>query len=185
MSRKHAVIVATVLLALWLAGCGTIDRPDDGVLRLATQTWRPTEDPRIRAGDVVRVEALAEQIGTRLWAAPEGRSILALSGGGANGAYGAGVLVGWSESGTRPEFSVVTGVSTGALAAPFAFLGSDWDDELRAGYTEGRTGGLLGWRSFAALVTPGLINSRQLKALVEACVTPELNRPGFPGGRLV
>ena len=49
---------------------------------------------------------------------------LALSGGGADGAYGAGVLNGWTASGTRPEFTVVSGVSTGALIAPFAFLGS-------------------------------------------------------------
>ena len=48
---------------------------------------------------------------------------LALSGGGGGGAFGAGVLNGWSESGTRPEFTIVSGVSTGALIAPFAFLG--------------------------------------------------------------
>ena len=176
MSRKLAAILAVLTAALWLAGCGTIDRPEGGVLRLTTQIWRPTEDPRIRAGDVARVEALAEQIGERLWAASEGRSILALSGGGANGAYGAGVLVGWTASGTRPEFSVVTGVSTGALAAPFAFLGPEWDDELRGAYAEGRTGGLLGWRSFAALASPGLFDSGVLEDLVEDYVTPELLR---------
>jgi hypothetical protein len=176
MSRKSAAIVAAVLTSLWLAGCGTIDRAEDGVVRLTSQSWRPTDDPRIRASDVARVDALAEQIGDRLWAASEGRSILALSGGGANGAYGAGVLVGWTESGSRPEFSVVTGVSTGALAAPFAFLGSEWDDELHGAYAEGRTGGLLGWRSFAALAAPGLFNSGVLKDLVEDYVTPELLR---------
>lgn len=48
---------------------------------------------------------------------------LAISGGGANGGYGAGVLVGWTETGTRPQFAIVTGVSTGALIAPFAFPG--------------------------------------------------------------
>lgn len=174
MSRNPAVLLAVALTSLWLAGCGTIDRPEGGVLRLTSQTWQPTEDPRIRASDVVRIDALAEQIGDRLWAASEGRSILALSGGGANGAYGAGVLVGWTENGTRPEFSVVTGVSTGALAAPFAFLGSEWDDELHGAYAEGRTGGLLGWRSFAALAAPGLFNSGVLKDLVEDYVTPDL-----------
>ncbi len=53
---------------------------------------------------------------------------LTLSGGGENGAFAAGILTAWSEAGTRPEFTAVTGVSTGALAAPFAFLGSDYDD---------------------------------------------------------
>ena len=51
--------------------------------------------------------------------------ILAVSGGGENGAFGAGLLCGWSEHGTRPVFELVTGVSTGALTAPFAYLGSE------------------------------------------------------------
>jgi predicted acylesterase/phospholipase RssA len=61
---------------------------------------------------------------------------LAVSGGGENGAFGAGILCGWSEQGTRPEFELVTGVSTGALTAPFAYLGSSHDPQLRAVYTE-------------------------------------------------
>lgn len=56
--------------------------------------------------------------------------VLVLSGGGGLGAYGAGVLNGWTKSGKRPEFKIVTGVSTGGLLAPFAFLGSKWDDRL-------------------------------------------------------
>ena len=64
---------------------------------------------------------------------------LAISGGGANGAFGAGLLVGWSATGERPEFSMVTGVSTGALTAPFAFLGSDYDDEMKEVYTNTTT----------------------------------------------
>lgn len=176
MPRTSVRLLAALLTALWLAGCGTIARPEGGVIRLDARTWRPTEDPRIRAGDTVRVEALATEIGDRLWSSSEPPAILALSGGGANGAYGAGVLTGWTESGTRPAFLVVTGVSTGALAAPFAFLGPEWDDELRGAYAEGRTRGLLGWRSFAGLVTPGLFDSGVLKDLVEDYVTPELLR---------
>ena len=61
---------------------------------------------------------------------------LAVSGGGEDGAFGAGLLVGWTEAGTRPEFKLVTGVSTGALTAPFAFLGPEYDDELEAVYTQ-------------------------------------------------
>ena len=61
--------------------------------------------------------------------------ILIISGGGGSGAYGAGVLNGWTETGNRPEFKIVTGVSTGGLIAPFAFLGPDWDDELMEAYT--------------------------------------------------
>lgn len=60
---------------------------------------------------------------------------LAISGGGENGAFGAGLLIGWTAAGTRPTFKMVTGISTGALTAPFAFLGSAYDDKLRAVYT--------------------------------------------------
>jgi len=63
-------------------------------------------------------------------------SVLAISGGAANGAYGAGLLNGWSHSGARPVFKVVTGVSTGAIIAPFAFLGTDYDGKLKEFYTK-------------------------------------------------
>ncbi len=60
---------------------------------------------------------------------------LAISGGGSHGAFGAGLLVGWTAAGTRPEFDLVTGVSTGALSAPFVFLGPNYDRQLREIYT--------------------------------------------------
>jgi len=62
-------------------------------------------------------------------------SFLAVSGGGDNGAFGAGLINGWTTTGTRPEFKIATGVSTGALIAPFAFLGPDYDAALREVYT--------------------------------------------------
>jgi len=62
--------------------------------------------------------------------------LIAVSGGGEDGAFGAGLLNGWSLEGTRPEFTLVTGVSTGALTAPFAFLGADYDAALKRVYTE-------------------------------------------------
>jgi len=61
--------------------------------------------------------------------------ILAISGGGTDGAYGAGFLNGWSKKGSRPVFKIVTGVSTGAIIAPFAFLGSGYDDAVKTLYT--------------------------------------------------
>ena len=64
-------------------------------------------------------------------------------GGGADGAYGAGILVGWTAHGTRPEFTIVTGTSTGALIAPFAFLGPKYDPLLRKLYTEMTTADLI------------------------------------------
>jgi len=79
------------------------------------------------------VEDYRRAIGTAglLWSDPW----LVLSGGGENGAFGAGLLAGWSAMGERPNFSVVTGLSTGALIAPFAFAGSAYDAALKDCYT--------------------------------------------------
>lgn len=63
-------------------------------------------------------------------------SFLALSGGGDDGAFGAGLLNGWTHAGNRPEFKLVTGISTGALLAPFAFIGSSQDQTLARVYTQ-------------------------------------------------
>jgi hypothetical protein len=60
---------------------------------------------------------------------------LVLSTGGEDGAFGAGLLAGWDAAGTRPDFPLVTGVSTGALMAPFVFAGRKYDEQLRAAYT--------------------------------------------------
>jgi Patatin-like phospholipase len=94
-------------------------------------------------------------------------SYLALSGGGADGAYGAGVLNGWTEAGTRPEFSTVSGVSTGALIAPFAFLGPSYDATLRQIYTDGIAGSLLDSPNILnALFGSGLFGNTRLRELV-------------------
>jgi predicted acylesterase/phospholipase RssA len=100
---------------------------------------------------------------------------LAISGGGEDGAFGAGLLVGWSATGKRPRFKVVTGVSTGALAAPFAFLGPEYDAKLKWIYTEvsgkdvSERRGLL-----AALFADALTDSTPLKRLVQRFMNAEL-----------
>jgi predicted acylesterase/phospholipase RssA len=101
---------------------------------------------------------------------------LALSGGGASGAFGAGFLNGWTSSGTRPVFKIVTGVSTGALIAPFAFLGPEYDDALRRFYTTTSTRdifvlGSIVWRLLAG---EALADTRPLQALIERHVDAEL-----------
>jgi predicted acylesterase/phospholipase RssA len=101
---------------------------------------------------------------------------LALSGGGANGAFGAGLLHGWTATGQRPTFQVVTGVSTGALTAPFAFLGPDWDAALQRAYTSPQVVHLLRGRGVMSLFTPGLYRREPLEALVRSYVTDELIR---------
>jgi predicted acylesterase/phospholipase RssA len=89
--------------------------------------------------------------------------LLAISGGGENGAFGAGLLCGWTEHGTRPIFELVTGVSTGALTAPFAFLGSAYDAKLRTVYTELSTSDILIRRRLtAALFSDALSDNAPL-----------------------
>jgi hypothetical protein len=79
---------------------------------------------------------IKEQVGTRdSFVADRPVNYLAISGGGANGAFGAGLLTGWTAAGNRPSFGIVTGISTGALIAPFAFLGPEQDEELKKFYT--------------------------------------------------
>ncbi|MEJ2498160.1 MAG: patatin-like phospholipase family protein [Sulfurovaceae bacterium] len=70
-------------------------------------------------------------------------NILALSGGAEDGAYGAGFLNGWTKRGDRPQFMMVTGISTGALIAPFAFLGSRYDHVIKRFYTQSSTKNIL------------------------------------------
>jgi hypothetical protein len=109
------------------------------------------------------VELLKADVRFRGWPL----SYLALSGGGADGAYGAGVLNGWSAAGTRPEFSVVSGMSTGALIAPFAFLGPAYDATLRDVYTSGIAESLLSTPSIVrAAFGSGLFVNTHLRELV-------------------
>ena len=103
---------------------------------------------------------------------------LALSGGGANGAFGAGFLNGWSSTGSRPTFKLVTGVSTGALMAPFAFLGPSYDDALREFYTTTRSRDIfvLGSIVRQLLVGESLANTEPLAALIAQHVDAEFLR---------
>lgn len=172
-SRPFAAL-AMAACVLAVGACATVERAPEVALQQLGRGLIAAEDPRIRASDSVRLNRIAEDFRNRLGQSDHRRAILALSGGGANGAYGAGLLVGWTERGDRPEFDIVTGVSTGALAAPYAFLGSDWDDELAEAYSDGQTEGLLSWRSFAAFLSPGLFSPRTLETLVEENVTPAL-----------
>lgn len=95
-------------------------------------------------------------------------NLLALSGGGEKGAFGAGLLKGWTEAGTRPEFLLVTGISTGALIAPFAFLGPDYDDRLKALYTTTSSRDLIELRSvLAALTHDALADTMPLRRLLQ------------------
>lgn len=100
---------------------------------------------------------------------------LALSGGGSDGAYGAGLLVGWTAHGTRPEFTIVTGISTGALLAPFAFLGPKYDATVQKLYTELSTSDLVEPRGLLEILrNDSVANSEPLRRLIEQHINYEV-----------
>jgi predicted patatin/cPLA2 family phospholipase len=100
---------------------------------------------------------------------------LAVSGGSDRGAYGAGLLNGWSKAGTRPMFDLVTGVGTGALIAPFAFLGSDYDHVLEDVYTNVSPKDIYKKRNiFAALWNDAMADSKPLYALIQQKMTMDV-----------
>jgi hypothetical protein len=95
---------------------------------------------------------------------------LAMSGGGADGAFAAGLLNGWTQSGKRPEFSVVTGVSIGALLAPYAFLGPKYDEDMRQSIVS-----ITGADIFEDRPTQeSFLDTWPLRRFLEKRVTPEL-----------
>lgn len=110
---------------------------------------------------------------------PPQRNVLCLSGGGSYGAYSAGVLYGWTKAGTRPTFDVVTGVSTGALIAPLAFIGPDYDEPLRQVYTTLRSTDIFRIRKTVRtllLVTDSLADNTPLSHVIDDYITPEVLR---------
>ena len=100
---------------------------------------------------------------------------LAISGGGDNGAFGAGLLVGWSERGSRPVFKAVTGISTGALSAPFAFLGRDYDLALTNVFTNTDAGDVFDKRPMlAAIADDGMTDTAPLYRLISSYLDDEM-----------
>lgn len=163
--RRCGAPVAFVLLALLLlGGCTTFDRTAPGVppdLEIATVRYWAGERPPTPAA----------QANPR---AHETYNVLALSGGGPDGAYGAGLLAGLSAAGTRPSFAVVTGVSTGALMAPFVFLGASHDELLRWLFTGPHLDKLLDGGLFTLLNQPGLYRTGNIRALIDGYISADL-----------
>ena len=115
-------------------------------------------------------DSVAEYDAALASAKVSGEPWLVLSGGGENGAFSAGILKGWTATGTRPEFAVVTGVSTGALIAPFAFAGPRYDRFLEDAYTGITAADIFEFGAKA----DSLVDSWPLKRLIERHVTPQL-----------
>jgi predicted acylesterase/phospholipase RssA len=169
-----------IALILMLGGCAgmtrsSFDMQDREGARPMGLTSAPNHPIRVYLDAEDRAAIFQQAFREGVPVGADGRlDFIALSGGGSNGAFTAGLMKGWSETGERPDFEVVTGVSTGALAAPFVFLGPDYDDELAEAYTGGAAAGLLQSRGLGALVGSGIYRSEPLRALVERFVDKDL-----------
>ncbi|MGE4063215.1 MAG: DUF1003 domain-containing protein [Rhodospirillaceae bacterium] len=163
-------LVRCACFALLLAGCATQQRQPFTLVEQIAATPPGFSEIRMSTSDPAALDELVTSVRTMRTRSTAPLQVLSLSGGGANGAFGAGVLYGWSERGDRPAFDIVTGVSTGALAAPFAFLGRDYDEVLKHAYTGGYTRGLLDFQGLLALFRPGLYSGAPLARLVETFI---------------
>jgi hypothetical protein len=167
-AAKAALLLAAILL-LCAGGCGIPQRFDAVPSALAAHASflqipnaRFDGDDRLVFGQELRRAAQREK--ARQVPDAGAPALLALSGGGEDGAFGAGLLVGWTEHGGRPQFKIVTGTSTGALAAPFAFLGSAFDPTLRKMYTTTAPDDVLAKRFLLAAVNnDGMMDSAPLE----------------------
>lgn len=127
------------------------------------------DDLIVSLGQETEEAYFKDEAGARVYSA------LAISGGAANGAYGAGLLKGWSERGTRSKFKIVTGISTGAIIAPFAFLGREYDQQLERFYTSYTTKDLIkGKNIFQMFFGNSLVSNAPFKALIDKYFTGEL-----------
>lgn len=193
---RWAALCAVPLL---VAACATVARVPVPVKLLnkaqvdagpQVRGWGDVEVPNIEAFAAQRLNEIRATRPGLLKKKKRTESYLALSGGGSNGAFGAGLLNGWSASGKRPEFEVVSGVSTGALMAPFVFLGPAYDIRLREIYTQYETKDLLVPRVLAGLTGGSAFSDTAplqelIKKYIDKKVFAEIAREHARGRRLL
>lgn len=174
------IITATLLTGCVATGLGRIPVPAALTKSATIPTLDLATSSNLRYwGDVridqsVRRSNAALQKNFAVVAASNHLNFLTLSGGGFNGAFGTGYLLGWTKHGDRPDFQVVTGISVGALIAPFAFLGSAYDQRLLEAFeylvADNESGnGVIGVLFGAA----GLESSAPIARTIETIITAE------------
>lgn len=198
---RYAVALLFLVVSSTLCGCAHLKRAD-AVPAPLTQSALTTEAadarfwPELDEEQALKISALAASR-ERDSLIQEGRSTqplppesyLAISSGGDDGAFAAGLLVGWASRGDRPIFGVVTGVSAGALIAPFAFLGSQYDGVLRTVSSRIERRDIFHRRSLlAALTSDGIADDRPLASLIEKYINQSVLRDvarAYAKGRLL
>ena len=187
MSVMRLTACGVLVASLGLGACGGLERlkavPADslGQVKVAgiTNARFYVED-----GPGLLAEGMAAYNRELAWRKSQGLNgplppvhFLAISGGGDDGAFGAGLLTGWTKHGNRPEFKLVTGISTGALSAPFAFLGPEYDEALAAVYTKVKPEDIFTKRSFiAAITSDALSDSAPLYKTMSKYLTMDMMR---------
>lgn len=174
---------ALIVSLLALPGCSTLTRTEAVPAALEDDARIPLSDVpgalRYRVGSAGDRAALASEF-THSWTRERehltaqgyrgplpATAFLALSGGGDQGAFGARVLNGWTAAGDRPQFKLVTGISTGALIAPFAFLGPAYDGKLKALYTNISSKDVLKLRGYlAGLTSDAMADTEPLRGML-------------------
>jgi hypothetical protein len=180
--RSLTTLVVAVLLAALFQGCVSVPKREpvpDAIYESATvpgipraRFWGDATPPYYKGWLARSTEELKAEYPTAF-----GREhvYLAVSGGGANGAFAAGLLKGWTATGTRPEFTIVTGISTGALIAPFAMLGPEYDSLLQEFYTAYGTKDLIHKRKVVnSLTSDAMYGTDGLEGLIAEYVTEEV-----------
>jgi hypothetical protein len=188
IGKRYSGLCVAVLMSFMVTACTNLPRTPVPVDEISV-----AEIPNLKN---VRVEGLYGQVNQELiqddlvnsWSAdkpdnycagpddPERmHCVLVLSGGGGFGSFGAGILNGWTASGTRPDFKIVTGISTGALIAPFAFLGPDYDEPVKDAFTtiEGGSDILIFRGLIKILFSESLADSKPLSELIAGFVDEE------------
>ena len=178
--NRITAIALSVFLSAMLVACGSAPRKE---ALTSTQLQMGSIDgfsgiryvPSTKLGTSSFLEELKVAIPKRGTDSNRVSNYLSLSGGGDNGAFGAGLLIGWTDQGTRPMFDQVVGISTGALIAPMAYLGSAYDDVLRDVFTSVtpkdvyKERGVLG-----LLLNDAMADNAPLAALIEKNVTSKM-----------
>jgi len=182
MSNNRLTVWATMALALLLVGCAS--SPPERALSLAPATYAtlPNGNDPLHPDQPSPISAaMGSKSGenlVRILERKHGRplNMISISGGGQNGAFGAGFLNGWRESGRRPMFDAVGGVSTGALLATHALLGTAADDaKLEEMYTQVTAADIYEGRGLASIVTgaDSLRDTAPLRALIAKYITAQ------------
>jgi predicted acylesterase/phospholipase RssA len=166
------------------SGCATLPRTAVPVDNIYDVTVPNMPDIRAWGGEFSPafqrdfIESTRQEVVASLYehGSPRNYAALAVSGGGADGAFGAGFLNGWSASGTRPDFKMVTGISTGGLIAPFAFLGADYDAKLKKVFTTISTENIIKMNSIFSILfrSEAFAGSKPLQDLIAGTIDEEM-----------